>query len=86
MSHLIEKDGERQYVNSLDGYEDWTVVPDVPAPQDGCELVNNEWVPNPELQLELQQQSLQNMTREELIAWIEIMEARIDTLEDQING
>lgn len=82
MSKLIEKDGERQYVTSLEGYEGWIEVPDVAEPKDYSELIDGQWVEKPELI----PNAYIDMSRDELLAWIEILEARLDTVEDQING
>lgn len=46
MSYLIEKDGERQCVTSLDGYADWTVLAEGEAavPVDFATFVNGAWL------------------------------------------
>lgn len=46
MPYLIELNGERQLVESLDGYADWNVEgEDVPVPpHDHCALVDGAWV------------------------------------------
>ena len=46
MSYLIEKNGERQYVGSLDGYGDWTIVADGEAahPVEHANFVDGAWV------------------------------------------
>lgn len=44
--YVVEKDGERQNVTSLDGYDDWTLVSEVAdeIPDHDAELVDGEWV------------------------------------------
>jgi hypothetical protein len=44
--YVIEKDGERQNVTSLGGYDDWTVVSEVvdELPDHEAELVDGAWV------------------------------------------
>lgn len=43
---VIEKDGERQNVTDLDGYDGWTLVSEVPdeIPDHEAELVDGAWV------------------------------------------
>lgn len=43
---LIEKDGERQNVTSMAGYEDWTVISEIAdeVPDHEAELVEGQWV------------------------------------------
>jgi phage-related tail fiber protein len=46
MRYVIEKDGERQNVSSLEGHEDWTVISEVDdeLPDPEAELVDGAWV------------------------------------------
>lgn len=46
MSYLIEKNGERCHVESLNGYEDWTVVAEGEAarPVDFANFVDGLWL------------------------------------------
>jgi hypothetical protein len=86
MSFLIEKDGERQWVKTLEGVEDWTVLQeDAPLPPENAELVDGEWRVLPEEEWATSQREFSSMPREELVAWIEILEARIDVLESKVN-
>ena len=83
--YLIEKNGERQFVSDLDGYEGWGVIGDA-APKDGCDLIDGVWVKNHDAASDIQSREFETMPREDLIAWIQILESRLDTIEDKVNG
>jgi hypothetical protein len=82
MSYLVEKNGERQHVVSLDGYEDWTVLAEGansrPVDHADWNPTAKRWVVNPGLQAAAMRVAAANaMSRAELLARIEALEARL---------
>jgi hypothetical protein len=84
MSFLIEKNGERQHVKSLKGYEGWTVLKKGRGsqPVDHAEFVDGKWKVDPDLKARREK-------RTALVAmvprdWREHVVDRLDALEAEI--
>lgn len=79
MSYLIEKDGERQCVKDLVGYEDWTILTEGAAakPKDHADFDGEKWVVCPIKKGKAERAAFCNsLSREELI------NALMDEIED----
>jgi len=93
MSYLIELKGERQLVESLDGYDGWTVVEkgvDLP-PSDHCTRVKGKWVEDAFAKaLAEQAAELAAMSRVDMVTMIEgliaTQAARVDSLQTQVEA
>lgn len=81
MSYLIEKDGERQHVGSLDGYEDWIVLAEgVNAkPKEHADFVGGRWRVNTARKAAAEKKAARRAKGWEAV--VEELEARITALE-----
>ena len=92
MSILIESpDGkERCHVDSLDGYEGWTVVAKGAAcrPKECCawDEQSKTWKKDPAKVAKRDQEARHNMPRKDLLAVIDALESRIEALEQRANA
>ncbi len=84
MSYLIEKDGERQHVKDLDGFEDWTVLGSgaacKPRPHSNWDQVSGKWVLDPTAKAKAEHDA---RDPKELIAALEARVAALEALEAQ---
>jgi hypothetical protein len=73
---LIELNGDRQLVDSLDGYDGWSVVADGidPPPSDHCHFEGGQWVEDETAKAAADREAEFNaMSKSDLVAMIEKM-------------
>ena len=91
MKYLIEKNGERQYVDSLEHYEGWTVLGEGAAfkPVEHGAFINGAWVVDQQKKTRAERRALLlNMDREELLEnfFVEKLRDRFKALTDRVTA
>ncbi len=91
MSYLIEKDGERVWAPSLNGYEGWTILRQGigTKPPENAELIDGNWVVNQSFKTAAERRTkFENMSKEQVVDFllniIKKGDARLDALEARV--